>query len=94
MVKKGDVLARLTNPQLQLDVTSREAQIASQLGAISAQRLSLQQTRTGEDTALGEARYALLKARRELQMRRSRTSVNRGVVNCEPWSVLKISGAP
>lgn len=68
VVKKGDVLARLTNPQLQLDVTSREAQIASQLGAVSAQRLSLQQTRTGEDTALGEARYALLKAQRELQI--------------------------
>jgi len=68
VLKKGDVLARLTNPQLQLDVTSREAQIASQLGAVSAQRLSLQQTRTGEDTALGEARYALLKAQRELQI--------------------------
>lgn len=68
VVRKGDVLARLTNPQLQLDVTSREAQIASQLGAVSAQRLSLQQTRTGEDTALGEARYALLKAQRELQI--------------------------
>ncbi|WP_256890301.1 efflux RND transporter periplasmic adaptor subunit [Acidomonas methanolica] len=69
LVKKGDVLARLTNPQLQLDVTSREAQIASQLGAVSAQRLTLQQTRTTEETQLAEARYNLLKAQRELSIR-------------------------
>lgn len=69
LVKKGDVLARLTNPQLQLDVTSREAQIASQLGAVSAQRLTLQQTRTTEETQLAEARYSLLKAQRELSIR-------------------------
>ena len=69
LVKKGDVLAHLTNPQLQLDVTSREAQIASQLGAVSAQRLTLQQTRTTEETQRAEARYNLLKAQRELSIR-------------------------
>ncbi|WP_252345318.1 efflux RND transporter periplasmic adaptor subunit [Gluconobacter sp. P1C6_b] len=69
LVKKGEILARLTNPQLQLDVTSREAQIASQLGAVSAQRLTLQQTRTTEETQLAEARYNLLKAQRELSIR-------------------------
>lgn len=69
LMKKGDVLARLSNPQLQLDVTSREAQIASQLGAVSAQRLTLQQTRTTEETQLAEARYNLLKAQRELGIR-------------------------
>ncbi len=69
LVKKGDILAHLTNPQLQLDVTSREAQIASQIGAVSAQRLTLQQTRTTEETQLAEARYNLLKAQRELSIR-------------------------
>lgn len=69
LVKKGDILAHLTNPQLQLDVTSREAQIASQLGAVSAQRLTLQQTRTTEETQLAEARYSLLKAQHELSIR-------------------------
>ncbi|MBS0961375.1 efflux RND transporter periplasmic adaptor subunit [Acetobacter thailandicus] len=68
VVKKGDILARLSNSQLQLDVTTREAQIASQLGVVSAQRLTLQQTRTSEEGALSEARYALLKAQRELQI--------------------------
>lgn len=69
LVQKGAVLARLTNPQLQLDVTSREAAIASQLGAVSAQRLTLQQTRTAEETQLAETRYNLLKARHELSIR-------------------------
>ncbi|WP_246387366.1 efflux RND transporter periplasmic adaptor subunit [Gluconacetobacter sacchari] len=68
LLARGDVLVRLANPQLQLDVTSREAQIASQLGAVSAQRLALQQTRTSEESQLGEARYNLLKARRQLEI--------------------------
>lgn len=61
LVKKGDILARLTNPQLQLDVTSREAQIASQLGAVSAQRLTLQQTRTTEKRSLPKPATTSLK---------------------------------
>ncbi|QDH25984.1 efflux RND transporter periplasmic adaptor subunit [Neokomagataea tanensis] len=69
LVKEGDVLAKLTNPQLQLDVTSREAQIASQLGSVSAQQLALQQSRTAEETQMAEARYNLLKAQRELSIR-------------------------
>jgi HlyD family secretion protein len=69
LVQAGDVLARLSNPQLQLDVTSREAAIAGQLGGVSAQRLTLQQNLTTGDTAIAEASYALLKAQRELQIR-------------------------
>ncbi|MXV44874.1 efflux RND transporter periplasmic adaptor subunit [Saccharibacter sp. 17.LH.SD] len=69
LVQKGDMLAYLTNPQLQLDVISREAQIASQLGVNSGQRLTLQQTRTTEETQLAEARYSLLKTQRELYIR-------------------------
>ena len=69
LVRAGDVLATLSNPQLQLDVTSREAAIAGQLGGVSAQRLSLQQTLTTEETQIAEASYAVLKAQRELQIR-------------------------
>ena len=36
LLRTGDVLATLSNPQLQLDVTAREAAIAGQLGGISA----------------------------------------------------------
>ncbi len=70
-VRAGDVLATLSNPQLQLDVTSREAQIAGQLGGISAQRLSLQQDQATQDNAVAETSYNLLKAQRELAIRES-----------------------
>ncbi|ACI52343.1 efflux transporter, RND family, MFP subunit [Gluconacetobacter diazotrophicus PA1 5] len=70
LVHPGDVLARLTNPQLELDVTSREADIAGQLGGISAQRLTLQQSQTTEDGQIAEASYNLLKAAHELDIRR------------------------
>ncbi len=70
-VRAGDVLATLSNPQLQLDVTSREASIAGQLGGISAERLSLQQDQTAQDNAIAETKYNLLKAQRELDIRES-----------------------
>lgn len=69
LVKKGDVLATLSNPQLQLDVTSREAAIAGQLGGVSAQRLALQQSLATEDAAIADTAYALLKAQRDLGIR-------------------------
>ncbi len=68
-VRAGEVLAVLSNTALQLDVSSREAAIAGQLGGLSAQRLSLQQNETAQDNAVAEARYTLLKARRELGIR-------------------------
>lgn len=70
LVNARDVLAVLSNTQLQLDVTSREAAIAGQLGAISAQRLALQQNETTQDNTVAEAGYTLLKARREMDIRR------------------------
>ena len=70
-VRAGDVLATLSNPQLELDVTSREAQVAGQLGGISAQRLALQQDQATQDNAVAETSYNLLKAQRELAIRQS-----------------------
>ena len=70
-VREGDVLATLSNPQLQLDVSSREAAIAGQLGAMSAQRLALQQGLAADDKTLSEAGYELLKASRDLEIHRS-----------------------
>jgi HlyD family secretion protein len=70
-VQAGETLATLVNPQLQLDVTSREAAIASQLGGISAQRLALQQSSTQAQNAIAEADYNLLKAERDLRTRQS-----------------------
>jgi HlyD family secretion protein len=69
-VQAGQVLATLTNPQLQLDVSSREAAITGQLGSSSAEQLALQQTLATERSAIAETSYNLLKAQRDLSVRR------------------------
>ncbi len=69
-VKSGDLLAELSNPQLQLDVSSREAAVAAQLGSISAQRLAMQQSQTSEQNGIAETAYDLLKANRDVNIRR------------------------
>ena len=68
-VTAGAPLARLTNPQLQLDVTAREAEIAGRLGDVSAQELALQRQRAERDQQVAQTSYDLLKARRELDKR-------------------------
>ena len=68
-VAAGAALARLVNPQLQLDVTAREAEIAARLGDVSAQELALQRTRAERDQEVADTSYKLLTARRELEKR-------------------------
>lgn len=68
-VAAGAPLARLSNPQLRLDVTAREAEIAGRLGDVSGQQLALQRARVDRDREIDETRYNLLKARRELDKR-------------------------
>jgi len=68
-VAAGAALARLVNPQLQLDVTAREAEIAARLGDVSAQELALQRARAERDQEVADTSYKLLTARRELDKR-------------------------
>lgn len=66
-VAAGAPLARLANPQLTLDVTSREAEISGRLGDISGQELALQQAHASREAEVAETNYKLLSARRELE---------------------------
>jgi HlyD family secretion protein len=68
-VTPGTPLARLANPQLQLDVTAREADIAARLGDVSAQELDLQRARAEREQEVADTAYKLLTARRELEKR-------------------------
>ena len=45
MVRKGQPLATLANPDLELEVATKSADIAGQLGNISGQRLTIQRNR-------------------------------------------------
>lgn len=69
MVAAGQPLATLANPTLKLDVLTREAQIAGQLGDVSGQDLGIERNRLDRDGQIAQANYDLIKARRELAIR-------------------------
>lgn len=68
-VAAGQPLATLANPQLKLDILSREATIAGQLGDVSGQDLSLERNRLDRAGQTSTASYDLIKARRDLSIR-------------------------
>lgn len=68
-VEAGAPLAELSNPQLQLEVMSREAEIAGRLGDVNAQELSLQRARSDRDQQIAETNYNLVRSRDEYQKR-------------------------
>ncbi len=69
MVAAGQPLAHLGNPELRLEVLTREAQIAGQLGDVSGQDLSIERNRLDRASQIAQANYDLIKARRELGIR-------------------------
>lgn len=68
-VVAGQALATLANPELKLDILSREATIAGQLGDLSAQDLALERNRLDRASQTAAAGHDLIKARRDLWMR-------------------------
>ena len=69
MVAAGQPLALLANPELKLEVSTREAQIAGQLGDVSGQDLDIERNRLDRASQIAQANYDLIKARRELAIR-------------------------
>lgn len=69
MVAAGQPLATLANPELRLDVLTREAQIASQLGQLAGEGLGIERNRLDRAGQVAQAEYDLIKARRDLSIR-------------------------
>lgn len=69
MVAAGQPLATLANPTLKLDVLTREAQIASQLGSLAGDNLGIARNRLDRAGQIAQANYDLIKARRDLAVR-------------------------
>ncbi|WP_243402940.1 MULTISPECIES: efflux RND transporter periplasmic adaptor subunit [Bacteria] len=69
MVAEGQPLATLANPTLKLDVLTREAQIASQLGGLAGENLGIARNRLDRAGQIAQANYDLIKARRDLGIR-------------------------
>ncbi|KTT75055.1 efflux RND transporter periplasmic adaptor subunit [Sphingomonas endophytica] len=69
MVTDGQPLATLANPELRLDVLTREASIASQLGSVAGENLGIERNRLDRAGQIAQANYDLIKARRDLSIR-------------------------
>lgn len=69
LVAAGELLATLTNPQLALEVGSREADISARLGDARGQLLQIERSRVDRDRELAQARFDLLQAEQKLGVR-------------------------
>ena len=65
-VQKWQLLAIMSNAQLQLDVLSREAQVTEQLNIMRGQELALERNRLESRSSLVEADYQLSRLKRQL----------------------------
>jgi HlyD family secretion protein len=70
MVQPGQLLAVLSNPELQLNVLARQTEVTQQINSMRSQELALNQSRLANERARIEAELAADTARREYEMQR------------------------
>jgi HlyD family secretion protein len=70
MVQQGQLLAVLSNSDLQLNLLARQTEVTQQINSMRSQELALNQTRLANERALIEAELAAQTARREYEMQR------------------------
>lgn len=77
-VQKGQLLAVLSNAELQLSVLARQTEVTQQINSLRSQELALAQTRLADQRGMFEAKAALDKAER--QFAREKALADRGFV--------------
>jgi HlyD family secretion protein len=70
MVRKGQLLAVLSNSDLQLNLLARQTEVTQQINSMRSQELALSQNRLQNERALIEAELVASKARRQYEMQR------------------------
>ena len=70
VVQQGQLLAVLSNPELQLNVLARQTEVTQQINNMRSQELALNQTRLANERARIEADLATETARRQYEMQR------------------------
>jgi HlyD family secretion protein len=70
MVQQGQLLAELTNADLQLNVLARQTEVTQQINSMRSQELALNQTRLANERALIEAELAADMSRRQVDVQR------------------------
>jgi HlyD family secretion protein len=68
MVQQGQMLAELTNADLQLNVLARQTEVTQQINSMRSQELALNQTRLANERALIEAELAADMSRRQVEV--------------------------
>jgi HlyD family secretion protein len=69
VVATGEVLAELSNPQLKLDVSAREAEISGRIGDTIGTELNLETSRAAHEREIADAEYHRVEADRALAIR-------------------------
>jgi HlyD family secretion protein len=69
-VHKGQLLAELSNSDLQLNVLARQADVSREINSMRNMELNLAQTRTNDSRGVIEAQLAAEKARRQYEMQK------------------------
>jgi len=70
LVQKGQLLAVLSNAELQLSVLARQTEVTQQINSMRSQELALAQSRLQNERALIEADLITNKARRQYEVQR------------------------
>ncbi|MGZ8350906.1 MAG: efflux RND transporter periplasmic adaptor subunit, partial [Allosphingosinicella sp.] len=70
MVQAGQMLAVLSNSDLQLNVLARQTEVIQQINSMRSQELALSQTRLANERAVIEAELSVQTARRQYEMQR------------------------
>jgi HlyD family secretion protein len=70
MVQQGQLLAVLSNSDLQLNLLARQTEVTQQINSMRSQELALSQTRLNNERARIEAELAATKARRQYELQR------------------------
>jgi len=86
-VQKGQLLAVLSNPELQLSVLARQTDVSRELNSMRSQELELAQTRMSDERNMLEAKLALEKAQR--QYKREAPLAARGFIPSKQFADTK-----
>jgi len=70
MVQEGQMLAVLSNSDLQLNVLARQTEVTQQINSMRSQELALSQTRLNNERSVIEAELAVQTARRQYELQR------------------------
>lgn len=86
-VQKGQLLAVLSNPELQLSVLARQTDVSRELNSMRSQELALAQTRMADERNLLEAKLGFEKAQR--QYKREAPLAARGFIPSKQFADTK-----